>query len=325
MKISIAEGNKDTTSFSIPTTTRSTTINRGNLSTIHHTQASPYLNRVLREQSIADNSVVECVRLTGNRIIMATADRVWVRSSVDDNNFLSRSPTGNTKSVEITKKLLDTAIILGKRAASVERQLPALNLTNWIWSLISQYHLTHPTPQLMREAARRFKAQSRKQLVEWANEKAIEETGHDKLALLDIKSLGYEAQALVNTFMPSSAKVLVDYFIRSVQTTDPIKAVGYAYTLERIALAVKEKHIRAIEAIIPSGINATRCLRVHSSIGSDVEHVEEALEMIAQLSSAERNLISLACYETAKLYFSTRKDNYLSTTELKHKLQPFKH
>jgi pyrroloquinoline quinone (PQQ) biosynthesis protein C len=266
--------------------------------------------QVSREGLIADNSVIEYVKLTNSQTIVVTQDEVWVRTSVEQKSFLPQTSTDKTNSIETTKKLLDTAILLGKRAASIEEQLPELSVKNWIWSLVSQYHVAHATPQLMREAAQKFKEQSRDCLAEWAAEKAQEETGHDQLALKDLQSLGCQAQTLVDAFVPNSAKVLVDYFIRSVRTTDPIKVVGYAYTLERLALAIKEKHIQAIEAIIPPGVKATRCLRVHSSIGSDVEHVEEALETIAQLSSAERCKIAIACYETAQLYFSTSEQDF---------------
>ncbi|MGL4879695.1 MAG: hypothetical protein ACRC8K_01340, partial [Waterburya sp.] len=64
---------------------------------------------------------------------------------------------------------------------------------------------------------------------------------------------------------------------------------------------------------------------VHSSIGSDVEHVDEALETSAQLSSGERSRFAIACYETAKLYFSSHENDYPSTSELEQKLQPFRH
>ena len=294
----------------------------------------PYSHPALIEPTVGDKngSIVECVKLTHNQFIVVTTDKVLVYRPQAANNItlLPQLPqalvTKSQKSVARTKKLLDTAIVLGKRAAlapKAKRKLPALNLTYWIWSLIAQYHLTHPTPRLMREAAQRFQAQGRQQLAEWATEKAQEETGHDRLALRDIRSLGYQAEAVVQAFIPSSAQRLVDYFIGSVQTPDPIKSVGYAYTLERIALAVTEKHIQAIEKIIPPGINATRCLRVHSSIGSDVEHVDEALEVIAQLSTAERQQIASACYETAKLYFTVRQDDYPPIAELQQKLNLF--
>ena len=323
MKSLIAEDNEEK---SLPSTSITCDASIGKCGSyyIKPFKSSLHSKQVLKGQPIANNSVVECARLTDSQTIVVTKDGVWVRTCVDNSSFLPQPSTDNINSIETTKKLLDTAIVMGKRVASVERQLPGLSVDNWVWSLIGQYHVTHPTPQLMREAARQFEKQGRNCLAEWAAEKAQEETGHDRLALRDIQSLGYQAQALVDTYMSPSTKALIDYFIRSARTGDPIKVVGYAYTLERIALAVKEKHIQAIENILPSGINATRCLRVHSSIGSDVEHVDEALETIALLSSAERTNIAIACYETARLYFSTHEQDFPSATELQQKLQPFR-
>ena len=238
-----------------------------------------------------NNPFAEWARLTPKKIILATPDDVWVyRPNLEEvSRNLFAQPSDNASNVATIKKLLDTAIILGKREASSNQQLPALNLNNWVWSLISQYHSTHSTPVLMEEASIHFAAQGNKNLAAWAKQKAVEETGHDRLALLDIQSLGYRAQALVQAYTSPSAKSLSDYFVSTVEDPNPIRVVGYSYTLERISLAVKERHIRAIEAIIPSGMKATRCLRVHSSIGSDVEHVDEALEMMAELTSAQRS------------------------------------
>lgn len=316
---SIRDKNPFETSMKINSDTR-----KSNLDYINLAQTLLPSKQILKERSLADNSIIESARISDRQTIVVTENGVWVRSSNQDHSLPTQSCSNNIGSIETAKKLLDTAIVLGKRGASVEQELPALNITNWIWSLVSQYHLTHPTPQLMREAAQRFRKQGRDRLAEWATEKALEETGHDQLALKDLQSLGCQAKVLVDTYIPDSAKVLVDYFIRSVRTADPIKVVGYAYTLERIALAIKEQHIQAIEAIIPPRVNATRCLRVHSSIGSDVEHVDEALKMIAQLSSEERSQIAIACCETAQLYFSSSEQDFPLATELQEQLQPFK-
>ncbi|MBE9169730.1 hypothetical protein IQ238_20115 [Pleurocapsales cyanobacterium LEGE 06147] len=268
-----------------------------------------------------NNSDLEWVRLTPNKIILATADRVWVhRSNSEDSSDFFARPSSNTGSIAITKNLLDTAIVLAKRAANSHQKPPALTPATWIWSLASKYHLTHSTPRLMKEASRRFKAMGREPLAEWAAQKAIEESGHDRLALLDIQSLGYKAEAVVKAFVPPSATVLLDYFIRSVQNSDPIGCVGYSYTLERLALVIGEEHIQAVEERMPSGTNATRFLRVHSSIGSDVEHVEEIIEVVAKLTPEERIKVTIACYETALLYFSYSLANYPSEEELQQKL-----
>ncbi|MBD2534277.1 hypothetical protein H6G97_34055, partial [Nostoc flagelliforme FACHB-838] len=37
---------------------------------------------------------------------------------------------------------------------------------------------------------------------------------------------------------------------------------------------------------------ATRCLRVHSGVGSDVEHVEETVALVAALTPEERTRVT---------------------------------
>ncbi len=265
---------------------------------------------------------IEWARIAPDTVVVATAERVWVyRPSSGDRNHFFTQPMNCAGSVATTQKLLDTSIVLAKRAVSLSRP-PALSSTLWIWQLAGQYHLTHSGPPLMEEAQERFAAADRKTLAEWAAHKAIEERGHDRLALLDIQSMGYDAEAVVKALFPPSAQVLLDYFNRSVQAPDPISCVGYVYTMERLALAVGEEHIQAVEALLPPGIRATRCLRVHSSVGSDVEHVEESVEMVAGLSPEERTRIAVACYETALLFFSSNQKGYPSDQELQQVLKP---
>lgn len=267
---------------------------------------------------------IEWARVAPDTVVVATSERVWVYrpSSTDISNFFTQ-PMSGAGSVATTQKLLDTSIVLAKRAVSSSSRPPALSPTLWVWNLAGQYHLTHCGPQLFEEARERFAAAGRKSLTQWAAHKAIEENGHDRLALLDIQSLGYDAEAVVEALAPPSAKALVDYFTRSVQTTDPIGCVGYAYTMERLALAVGEKHIQAVEAILPPGTRATRCLRVHSSVGSsEVEHVQETIELVAGLSPQERTNVAIACYETALLDFSSSQKDYPSEEELKQILRP---
>lgn len=266
---------------------------------------------------------IEWVRIAPDKVVVATADRVWLYrpSSGDSSDFLAQRRSG-AGSVATTQKLLDTSIVLAKRAVLSSHRPPALSRTRWIWHLAGQYHLTHSTPRLMQEAAQLFAAAGRESLAQWATQKAIEERGHDRLALLDIQSLGYKGEAVVEALVPPSAKVLLDYFSRSVQASDPISCVGYSYTLERLALAISEEHIQAVEALLPLGIRATRCLRVHSGVGSDVEHVEETVELVAGLTSEERTRVAIACYETALLYFSSPQRSYPSDEELQQILRP---
>ena len=176
----------------------------------------------------------------------------------------------------------------------------------------------------MKQASQKFASLNRDTLSSWALDKSEEEKGHNKLVLLDLQSLGYQAEELVKNIVPSAAKSLVDYFIRSVNDSDPIDCVGFTHAIERLSLGAKEEHIQRVEALLPSGVNATRCMNVHSSLGADAEHVEENVDTIAGLSSAERIRIVRACYETALLIFSPPQEGYHSEAELEQMLKPFR-
>jgi pyrroloquinoline quinone (PQQ) biosynthesis protein C len=174
----------------------------------------------------------------------------------------------------------------------------------------------------MEEARERFAASGRKSLAQWAAQKAREEAGHDRLALLDIQSMGYEAEAAVQALVPSAATALVDYFTQSVQAPDPIDCVGCSYASERLGTFQGEEYIQSVEALLPLGTHATRWLRVHSGVGAEVKHVEETVEVVAELTPEERIRVARACYETALLRFNPPKEGYISDEELQRILKP---
>lgn len=260
---------------------------------------------------------LEWVEVAPDRILVATPERVWIyRPSLatQDREVLTAQTDEGPTSPEIARKLLDSAIVLAKRAVTVKKTRQPLTPIRWVWWLAGAYRLTHSTPQLMAEAAQTFAASGRLELASWAAEKAREESGHDRLALLDLQSLGYDGLAVVETLVPPSSMTLLDYFTRCARNQDPIGCVGYAYTLERLALAIDEECVQEVEKVLP--VNATRCLRVHSAIGSDVEHVAENVELVAKLSRQERIRVVLAVYETALLYFQGSGENAPSDAEL---------
>ena len=203
--------------------------------------------------------------------------------------------------VATTRRLLDGAIALAQRAAPAAAAPPPLSPLRWVWRLAGYYHLTHATPRLMAEAARRFAARDEPELAAWAAEKAREEQGHDRLALRDIAALGHPAEAVVAALVPGPAAALVEHFTRCVQQADPLACVGYAYTLERLALTVQRPEIDAVQAMLPVGVDATRCMRVHSGIGSDAGHVDDNVALIAGLPPQRRARVIAAVHTTALL------------------------
>ena len=265
----------------------------------------------------------EWAQIAPGKVIVATEDRTWLYRppSAEDRFCQSMERAG---SVATTSQLLDGAIAAARYAVNSDARPPALTATRWVLRLAGAYHLTHPVPRLLKEAARRFALTNRYILAQWAKEKAKEETGHDKLALHDIHSLGYNAEAVVKILVPPAAKVLMNYFTRSVRDNDPIDCVGYSYTMERMAMGIDEEYIQKVEVLLPPNTNATRCLRVHSSVGADADHVEETVEMIAELTAKERVRIARACYETAIMCFSPPPKGYVSDELLRSLLNPLK-
>ncbi len=62
----------------------------------------------------------------------------------------------------------------------------------------------------MAEAAERFAAIGRLVLAEYAKLKSFDEGGHDELALDDLRALGYDAERVVESLVPSTAASLVN-------------------------------------------------------------------------------------------------------------------
>lgn len=273
-------------------------------------------------------------------IVVATADRIWLHTPVFNGQPDPFAlPMEGPGSVETTRQLLDGAIgAAGRRKpAPAPQQAPSQTLqqappqapqgtppltpARWAWRLAGYYQTTHATPRLMAAAAERFAAAGRDALAAWARDKVRDEAGHDRLALRDLDALGYDAARLVDALVPPTAAALVRYFeARVLEDDDPIGCVGYAYALERLALERGARDIAAVEAILPRGVVATRCLRVHSAAGSDAAHVDETVRLVTQLTAGERTRVARACYETAIIYCTPPANGFITEEALVQRL-----
>ncbi|MCG6135339.1 MAG: hypothetical protein MET45_11840 [Nostoc sp. LLA-1] len=265
----------------------------------------------------------ESVQVEPDEVVMKTANRTRLdQPESADIDVSCDQKMIDTETLTNTRKLLNSAIISAWYAVKSERRPPALTPTRWVWRLAAFYHLCHSTPRLMESARERFALANRQILAQWAAQKAREEAGHDLLALRDIQSMGYDAEAVVEALLPPAAKTLLDYFTQSVQDSHPIDCVGYSYTAERLGICVGEGYIQSVESLLPPGIKATRCLRAHSGVSAEVDHVKETLEMIAGLTTEERDRIVKACYQAALLRFSPPQEAYISDEEIDKVLKP---
>jgi pyrroloquinoline quinone (PQQ) biosynthesis protein C len=272
---------------------------------------------------------IEWTQLTAEMVVIATGARAWLRRlAASDSEDPFAQPMRCAGSLATTRNLLDGAIgaaqQIAQEAVSQTSARPQLTEARWVWRLAGYYHTTHATPRLMAEAAARFAAAGRQALADYAMEKVRDEGGHDELALADLRALGYCAETVVAELVPPTAAALVDYFARRVRAENPVGCVGYAYALERLAVTNGRDYIRQVEAALPAGVRATRCLRVHSAASADAKHVEDALEVTVALPAEDRRLVARACYETALIACAPPPGGHIAESALRHRVAALK-
>lgn len=204
-------------------------------------------------------------------------------------------------SVGSAVRLLDGAINLGfaKIETRLARREPTL--AAYVVALAGCYHTSVHTPRNLCAAASRFKDLGRPEVADYLEDRAHEETGHDRLALKDLRALGVPAERLVANFIPEGIKPLCERFDALCAQDYPMGCIGYAYCLERISALKQKSDVDKVRALSPSGIDATRFLRTHSGLGSEVAHVEEAIKFVASLPAKDRISVVQETYHSASI------------------------
>src|SRR5215831_14834375 len=221
-----------------------------------------------------------------------------------------------------TVGLLDGAIKLG--FSGIEKRLarPDPTVVGYIIALVGAYHTSVDTPRNLRRAANRFNELGRPEVAVYLEERAREETGHDRLALKDLRALGVPGERLVANFIPEGIKPLCKRFDDLCAQDYPIGCIGYSYCLERIAALKEKTDIEKVQAICPKGLDATRFLRSHSSLGSEASHVEETIQFVASLSANDRIKVVRETYESSLLLAEGYNHELLKTeAEMLEELQ----
>ncbi len=246
--------------------------------------------------------VTEWVNVTGDiSIIARESGEVWFHTSngTKEGIYPFASPMTGAGAVGSTVGLLDGAINLG--FAGIEKRLarPDPTLVGYIVALVGAYHTSVDTPRNLRRAASRFNELGRPEVAAYLEERAREETGHDRLALKDLRALGVPGERLVANFVPEGIKPLCKRFDDLCVQDYPMGCIGYSYCLERIAALKQETDIEKVRAMCPPDVDATRFLRSHSSLGSEAAHVEETIEFVASLPANDRIRVIQETYESA--------------------------
>ncbi|WP_156439713.1 hypothetical protein [Bradyrhizobium valentinum] len=247
-------------------------------------------------------SVLEWVSVTADiSIIARESGEVWfhTRSGTKEDADPFAAPMTGVGSTGSTVGLLDGAINLG--FAEIEQRLarPEPTLVGYAVALVGAYHTSVDTPRNLRRAAARFEELGRPEVAAYLEERAREETGHDRLALKDLRALGLPAERLVASYIPEGIKPLCKRFDDLCVEDYPIGCIGYSYCLERIAALKQKTDIEKVQAMCPDGIDATRFLRSHSSLGSEAAHVEETIEFVASLPADDRIKVVRETYQSA--------------------------
>jgi hypothetical protein len=234
-------------------------------------------------------SVTEWVSVRGNiSIIARETGEIWFHTPGDTKKIdpFATSMTG-AGSAGSTVGLLDGAINLG--FAAIEKRLarPDLTVAGYIMALVGAYHTSVHTPQNLRRAASRF------------NELGRPEVAAYRLALKDLRALGVPGERLVANFVPEGIKPLCKRFDDLCAQDYPIGCIGYSYCLERIAALKDKTDIEKVRTLCRDGVDATRFLRSHSSLGSEASHVEETIAFFASLPANDRISVVQETYESA--------------------------
>jgi hypothetical protein len=244
--------------------------------------------------------VMEWVNVTGDiSIIARESGEVWFHTprGTKENVDPFATPMTGVGSAGSTVGLLDGAINLG--FAGIEKRLarPDPTIAGYIVALAGAYHTSVDTPRNLRRAAGRFNELGRPEVAAYLEDRAREETGHDRLALKDLRALGVPGERLVANFIPEGIKPLCKSFDDLCVQDYPIGCIGYSYCLERIAALKQETDIEKVQAMCPNDV-ATRFLRSHSSLGSEATHVEETIEFVASLPANDRIRVVQETYES---------------------------
>jgi hypothetical protein len=248
--------------------------------------------------------VTEWVNVTDDiSIIARESGEVWFRTLNDTKEGVDpfATPMTGAGATGSTIRLLDGAINLG--FARIEKRLarPDLTLAGYVVALVGAYHTSVDTPRNLRRAAKRFEELGRPEVAAYLEVRAREETGHDRLALKDLRALGVPGERLVANFIPEGIKPLCMRFDDLCVEDYPIGCIGYSYTLERVAALKQKTDIEKVQALCPDGVDATRFLRSHSCLGSEVSHVEETIEFVASLPADDRISVIQETYRSAQI------------------------
>jgi hypothetical protein len=224
------------------------------------------------------------------------------------------------ESPSMSASFVEGAVFAGVVHPGAAVRATPMTLPRYIRWLVRYYLFTEQTPALLRQGARNLCTAGRSDLSRFVSRKADEETGHDRLAYLDLEALGFSAAEVIRVIQPPSANVLVRKLRDYVESPEPIALLGFSYCMERMAIEKDEDFVSSIDEVC-SPRSASRFLRVHSGIGNDRDHTLSQLALFETLDSDQLTVVVRAVFETAKTITTLDTiDQFLSDEEIDYRL-----
>lgn len=157
--------------------------------------------------------------------------------------------------------------------------------------LVQIYHLIKHTPHFLAQAAVHCSEDA--WLRNWYLDFAIDERGHDQLCLSDLRKMGFDANAMVDTLARPGATAMVanNYYIAQRL---PAALIGFAMATEGMGANLAGDAANIISEEMDFGDNVCAFLRVHGEEDqAHYESVKAAFEKYAATEQQYKQILSV--------------------------------
>jgi pyrroloquinoline quinone (PQQ) biosynthesis protein C len=170
--------------------------------------------------------------------------------------------------------------------------------------LVQTYHYVRWTTPLLAEAGHRMKRLGRLPLLaELLLQKALEERGHERWLLADLKNLGWSAERVEGAERSPAVNAYIAWNRYTTLSGAPTAFLGTAYVLEYLSAQRASRTVGRLLAAnaIPNIHKAVTFLRGHGN--ADGDHAAELVSVLRSLTDQEeQSALLLSAHTTRALY-----------------------
>lgn len=162
------------------------------------------------------------------------------------------------------------------------------------------FHHARENPQIQALAAVHFRGHQR-EMVSMFFKHAIQEIGHDQLALNDLKAMGVDVSSIPYERPLPATTALLSYPFFQITQRNPLGYLGYLFFLEFTPTHGGEKYMELFKAI---GVPEEALSFIHEHATVDIAHNKMMEKYIERLVTTEEEIeeICYAVQVTGRLY-----------------------